>query len=112
MNPYIIIGTMLALAGAGAGGFRLGVDHVEAGQAREDAQIVRAVDAANIAAAKAIAGIKITNQKITQEVRHETSTQTVYRDCAHTPDGLRLVNQALYSLASGDSKLPPASAAK
>ena len=32
MNPYLIIATLLAVLSAGAGGFRLGVDHEKASQ--------------------------------------------------------------------------------
>jgi phosphoribosylaminoimidazole-succinocarboxamide synthase len=107
MNPYIIIGFLLALAGAGAGGFKLGDDHRTAAQAREQKHITEAVDAANNAAAQAIAKIKVVNKTIQNEVQREVQNNIVYRDCKHTPDGLRLLNEALTgSKPIGDSKLP------
>lgn len=117
MNPYLIIAALVAVLAAGAGGFTLGSDHEIAAQAREQKHIAEAVDAATQAAAQAIAKIKIVNQKITQEVRHETTTETVYRDgrCAHTDNGLRIVNQALdpsAAFAVGGGKLPKADGAK
>ena len=117
MNPYLIIAALCAVLTAGAGGFKLGADHEVAAQAREQEHIAEAVDAATNAAAEAISKIKVTNQRITQEVRHETSTETIYRDgrCNHTDKGLRLVNQALdpsTAFAVGSGKLPKADAAK
>ena len=34
MNPYLIIACLVAILGAGAGGFKLGADHEVASQAR------------------------------------------------------------------------------
>lgn len=108
MNPYLIIACLAAILAAGAGGFRLGVDHEVAAQAREDAHIAEAVDAANASAAQAIAKLKPTYTTIQGKVRHEVETNTVYRDCKLSPDGLLLANQALAGgteTASG-GKLP------
>jgi DNA-binding protein len=107
MNPYLIIAGLIAILAAGAGGFKLGSDHEVAAQAREQNHIAEAVDAANSVAAEAIAKIKVTNKTIQNEVRHETETNTVYRDCKLTPNGLLLANQALAGAkATGDSELP------
>ena len=107
MNPYLIIGFLLALAAAGAGGFRLGSDHEMAAKAREDKHITEAVEAANKASAEAIAKIKIVNKTIQNEVQREVQNNIVYRDCKHSPDGLRLLNEAITgSKPTGDSKLP------
>ena len=95
MNPYLIIAALLAVLAAGAGGFKLGADHEVAAQAREQNHIAEAVDAANATAAEAIAAIKPKYTIIQGKVIREISTQTVYRECLHSPDGLRLVNQAL-----------------
>lgn len=107
MNPWLIVACLLALMGAGAGGFKLGMDHVEAGQAREDKHIQEAVQAASTAAAQAIAKIKVVNTTIQNEVQREVQTNTVYRDCQHSDGGLQLVNKALAAPGpTGDSKLP------
>lgn len=113
MNPYLIIACLLAVLGAGAGGFKLGVDHEVASQAREDEHVAQAIDAANHTAAEAISKIRVVNTTIQNEVQHELQTSVVYRDCLHTPDGLRLINKALAAPgAPGDSKLPGADAPK
>jgi phosphoribosylaminoimidazole-succinocarboxamide synthase len=111
MNPYIIIACLVASIGAGAGGFKLGADHEVAAQAREQSHIAEAVDAANNASAQAIAKIKVINQTIQNEVQREVQNNIVYRDCKHSPDGMRLLNQALTGdKPTGDGKLPKADA--
>lgn len=112
MNPYLIIAALVAVLAAGAGGFRLGSDHEVAAQAREQNHIAEAVDAANAAAAEAIANIKVVNKTIQNEVQREVQNNIVYRDCKHSPDGLRLLNQAITGTKPADSgKLPEADAA-
>lgn len=107
MNPYLIIACLVAILGAGAGGFKLGADHEVASQARADAQVAKAVDAANTAAAEAISNIKVVNTTIQNEVQREIRTNTVYAECHNTAAGLRLSNDALSGSKSiGDSKLP------
>ena len=109
MNPYLIIAALVAVLAAGAGGFKLGADHEIAAQAREQNHIAEAVDAANTASAQAIAKIKVVNTTIQNEVQREVQNNIVYRDCKHTPDGLRLVNDALTGgKPAGDGKLPKA----
>ena len=99
MNPYAIIVTLAlgiaGVAGAGWGGFRLGVEHQKSAEADRDQAIREAVDLAGQRAAQAINKIRVVNTTIQNEVQHETRTHTVYIDCRHTPDGLRLVNAAL-----------------
>lgn len=114
MNPHLIIAALAAVLAAGAGGFKLGADHEVASQARAQEQLDKAIEAATAATAEAISKIKITNKTIQNEVRHETSTQTVYRDgtCNHTDDGMRLVNKALNptrAVAVSGGKLPDTS---
>lgn len=113
MNPWLIVAALVAVLGAGAGGFKLGADHELAAQAREDAHVKAAVEAANTAAATAIAGIKVKNTTIHQELQREIRTNTIYAECRHSPDGLRNVNEALApGRSAGDRKLPGANAAR
>ena len=107
MNPYLIIACLVAILGAGAGGFKLGADHEVASQSRADAQVAKAVEAANAAAAEAISNIKVVNTTIQNEVQREIRTNTVYAECHNTAAGLRLSNDALSGSKSiGNSKLP------
>jgi hypothetical protein len=113
MNPYIIIACLVAILGAGAGGFKLGADHEIAAKAREEKHITEAVDAANTAAAEAIAKIKVTNTLVQGEIQREIHTNTIYSDCKHSPSGLQLINEALTgSKPDSDSKLPKPNAVK
>jgi hypothetical protein len=110
MNPYIIIFVLVALGGAGAGGFKLGADYEVARQAKAEKHITEAVDAANAASAQAIAKLKPVYTTIQGKVIRETSINTIYSSCVHSPDGLRLVQQALNggAIAPDSGKLPKA----
>lgn len=113
MNPYLIIAALVAVLAAGAGGFKLGADHEVAAQAREDKHVAAAVEAANTASAKAIAGIKVKNTTIRQELEREIRTNTIYAECKHSPGGLQRVNEALgRPEPAGDRKLPGSQPAK
>lgn len=108
MNPYVILGALLALAAAGAGGFRLGYDVRDdaAEKAEVQAQRIAAqVRTANAAFAHdvarstttAIAGIRIENTVINQEIRHERETFTRVLenpDCAIPLSTVQLLNAA------------------
>jgi len=108
MNPYIIIFALVSLMGAGWGGFTLGVDHEKASQVDKQDSIADAVDAANNAWAEKVSSLKPTYTTIQNKVQHEIETNTVYRDCKLSPDGLLLANQALAGGAKpvSESKLP------
>lgn len=112
MNPYILLAMLAAILAAGAGGFKLGVDHEFASQAREDAHIAQAVDAANTASAQAISTLKPIYTTLQGKVTHEIETNVVYRDCKLSPDGLLLANQALNGGASSGGELPKVDAAR
>lgn len=90
-------------------GFKLGSEHEVAAQARANKQVEDAVDAANIAAAKAIAELKPRYTTIKQELQREIRTNTHYIDCRNTADGLRIINEALSATRpAGGLKLPSA----
>lgn len=117
MNLQLALGAaaLVAVLSAGYGGFRLGVDHEVAARTREDQHVAKAVEAANDAAALAISKIRVRHSQITNEVQREIIEKTVYRDCRHSPDGLRLVNQALSgggAIPAGGGKLPAADPAE
>lgn len=64
------------------------------------------------AAAAAIAKIEVTSEQIVQPLRTEIRTNTVYRDCRHSDDGLLRLNAAITGQPLGASKLPRADSAK
>lgn len=92
MNPWAVLLAAIVLFGAG---FKLGDDYRQAAEAREDKLIQKVSDASTKAAAKAIAGIKVNNTTIQQNLQREINEKPVYTDCRHSPDGLRAVNAAL-----------------
>lgn len=80
---------------------------------KHDAQLLREeqiVQKAQEGAAKEIAKIEVKNVTIKQKLEREIHEKPVYRDCKHTPDGLRLINDAL--TGSGDSELSKADRTK
>lgn len=117
MNPYAIIAALVlgiaGVAGAGWGGFRLGIDHQKSAEADREKAIREAADQAGQLAAQAINKIRVINTTIQQEIQRETRTERVYLDCRHTPDGLRLLNAALaggQAKSAGGGQLPASDA--
>lgn len=111
MNPYAIIAVLLAFAAAGAGGFRLGIDHQKAQEVEKRELVAEAVDAANNASAAVLASLRPKFTTIQNKVQHEVETHTIYTDCKLSPDGMLLANQALAGAKpASESKLPQADA--
>jgi multidrug efflux pump subunit AcrA (membrane-fusion protein) len=101
-----------SVTGAGWWAYNTGKDHEVAARAREDAAAMAAAQIAAAAAAEAISRIEVQRVEITQPMLREVREKTVYRECRHTPDGLRGVNAALTGHAepAGAGELPAASA--
>lgn len=110
INPWVILAVLLAILGAGAGGFRLGADHEVASQARADAQVKKVEEAVIAANATAIAQIRPRYTTIQGKLEKQIEQNTVYRDCKLDSVGLQLINEALLggAQAPGSSKLPEA----
>lgn len=112
MNPYALLVIGVAIAGSCGGAFlygrSVGADSVIAEQQRTQKAIQETRDLAQQGAAKAIADMEVKNVTITQPIRTEVRTRTVYAECKHTPDGLRALNNAVTGRSDtiGDSKLP------
>jgi hypothetical protein len=95
MLAAVAITALVSGGGAGWFAYEAGRNAELATQAREDrvAEVSRA--AAADAAASAIASIRVQNTTIRGEVRREISERVVYRDCVHSPDQLRRLNEAI-----------------
>jgi hypothetical protein len=99
---------VLALvAGVGAFGAGLYLKGRSDGRAIEQAtdqrerEIARmAADTAAAAAASAISTIKVQNRTVYSEVQREITERPVYRDCLHTEEQLRRINDALTGVQS------------
>lgn len=108
LTPWLVAGIFLAaIAGAGVG-YYAGIDHAQARDAREEQLLQQAVATASQEAGRAIAQIRVNHTTIKQELEREIHKQTVYLGCQHSPDGLRLVNEALSgAVRPGAGQLPP-----
>lgn len=95
MNPWFLLGIVLAIIGAAGGGFYYGSDYQKGKTAREEVLIQEVRETAQTAAASEIAKIKVVHQTIRQATETITHEVPVYRDCHNTPDGLHLINSAL-----------------
>lgn len=109
--PAKLAALLVALIAAVAGGYKLGMD-VKQGQwdaatlARKQGQ-----DEALQAAAREAVKIEVQSEKIIQPIRTEIRTNTVYRDCAHSPDSLRNLNALITGAEpAGGGVVPGASA--
>ncbi|MBS1188894.1 MAG: hypothetical protein H6R10_686 [Rhodocyclaceae bacterium] len=108
MNPYIIIAAILAAVGSYFWGRSDGAELADAAQLREERIAEKAREAAQQGAASEIAKLEIKNVTIKQRVERETREVPVYRNCRHSPDGLRAINAALTNGAEspGGGELP------
>lgn len=103
------------LGGTAFKSYEMGRDSVIADNAKTEALITKVRDDAKLGAADAIAKIEIKQVTIQGRLQKEIQTNTVYRDCVHSPDGMRSINDALTNTDSGPSsggQLPASSPAK
>jgi len=91
-----------SLWGAWSAAHQAGRDSVVAQQALEDRVAAEASAAAASAAAAAVAKLRPLHQTILSEVRHETTTVPVYRDCQHPAGQLQRINAAAGHAAARD----------
>lgn len=113
MSPYAALaGVLLLVATHGATAWWMygaGKEHEIAIQAREERAAQVAGDAAAKAAAKAISQIKVRNTTIQNEVQKVVTEVPVYRDCRHTDEAFRSINEALRGEARDDAGAKPSS---
>lgn len=108
MNPYLLLGGVGLAIAAFFYGMDVGNDRAIAKQKSTQDLVDQVYDKAQKGAASAIAEMEIKNVTITQPIRTEVRTNTVYRDCKHSPDGLRSLNTAITGRPEpvGGLKLP------
>ena len=99
MNPYILLGgvvaAILALSGAYLQGRSDGRDGCQAAQARDEHVAQVASIAAAASAAEAISKIEVKNATIRQTLEREVIEKPVYRDCRSGPDAVRVFNAGI-----------------
>lgn len=101
MNPYLLVGALLAVGGAFVLGMDIGDDRAVARQAKQEALIREVSLAGQVAAAAEIAKIEIQQTTIRQKVEREIIKEPVYVDCRHGDVALRLLNSALENERAG-----------
>lgn len=108
MNPWFLVGWAISLAGAFFYGTGVGQDREIAKQAAVEDSVRATREAAAQGVAGEIAKLKPQNTIIRGRVETIVRENTVYRDCRHTPDGLRVLNEALTGRAqpASDSAVP------
>ena len=91
-------------------GVRLGAAQERDRQETAQKAMKAGQDAALAAAASAIAKIEVKSAPIQELLVREIRTAPVYRDCAHTPDGLRHLNELITGEGSdpGSGGMPKA----
>ena len=101
MLNSIIIAVVLAASVASSlwytyeKGYSAGQDALVVEQKKNEDLINAAVQKAHEATIDAISNIRIVNKTIRQEVQREIQTNTIYRECKHSPEQLQRLNKAL-----------------
>jgi hypothetical protein len=105
---YKWVAILIALGACYAWGRHDGSALAEADVLRENALVERAFAASQAGAAAEIAKLEIKHVTLQQRIERETREVPVYRDCRHSPDGLRSLNDALENrtVAPDDRQLP------
>jgi hypothetical protein len=113
--PWMLLGSVIAVAGAYWYGTEVGYDQAIGEQARDVVVAQIAADAATLAVADGLSQLKVVNRTIHNEVQRDVIEKPVYRDvaCRHDPASLRRINAALTGVEAGPAgggELPAADA--
>lgn len=111
LNPWVILILLGALVSAGGVGYVKGKNDQKGIYAREVVKQKTLNEAIEAGIAKGVSQIKVTNTYIRGRLETITRENTVYLDCKHHPDALRLLNDIITgkaSVSSGESVVPAA----
>jgi len=109
LNPWVLLAIVGAIAASFFFGLKLGADHKEAEQARIEAAIKTASEAAEAAAARKIGEIKVVHETIQAKTKEIVREEVRYHDCVNVPAVERLLDDARANRPSepaGDSLVP------
>jgi hypothetical protein len=95
MNPYLLLAALLALGGAFAGGTWFGIDYQQKRYAEEELARKSGWADALESTAKELAKLKVVNQTRNITLEREIVEKRVYQDCKHSPESVRVLNDAL-----------------
>ena len=103
--PYVLLAALLAIVGAGVGGYVAGRSDGRTLEAAEHRKVEDAIAAAKAeltsTVADSIAKIEVKNVTIRQKAETVVRENPVYRDCQLDARGLQLVNEALTGQGPG-----------
>jgi hypothetical protein len=105
--PYQLIAGGLIVALAFLGGWKVNGWRMDAAQKKADEVEQRATQAATEAAVTAIEGIAVRYVPVKQAAEVITREIPVYRDCVHSPDGMRVLNEALTGAGLPEAAVVP-----
>jgi hypothetical protein len=105
LNPWVILGVLLAIAGAGGLGYYKGNAHARTAALAEAAKQMTLEEKIQTTIATEVSKIKVTNTTLKQTIQGKTVEVPVYRDCRHDPVVLGLLNDLL----TGKQTAKPAS---
>jgi hypothetical protein len=94
VNPWVLLGVVILLGAATAGGFKLGSDHQVAKQAETKELIAEAADAFDGRVADHVGKIKPIHKTIQNNIEGTVRENTYYRDCVNEPSVQRLLDDA------------------
>jgi hypothetical protein len=97
----------LIVALAFLGGWKVNGWRMDAAQKKADEVEQRATQAATEAAVTAIEGIAVRYVPVKQAAEVITREIPVYRDCVHSPDGMRVLNEALTGAGLPEAAVVP-----
>lgn len=104
MNPYVALAVIILWGTSVGGSFWYGTDVGKDSEKAKAAEVKQAIeDTREIArqgAASEIAKIKVRNTTIQGKLETITRDNIVYRDCQHTDDAFRLLNESITGKAS------------
>ncbi|WBS00214.1 hypothetical protein OU994_18000 [Pseudoduganella sp. SL102] len=118
MNPWLLLGAGALWVASAACTFWYGTTVGRDGEVARQAKLEKAItETRNLAmkgAADAIAKIVVRNTTVQGRVETIVRDNPVYRDCVHSPDQLRNINEAITGRAgsAGGGRLPGADAAE
>lgn len=85
VNPWVLVGLLLALAGAGAAGFRAGSKYEIAQQLEDKQLIAEAADAFDVRVGDHVSKIRPIHKTIQNNIEGTVRENTYYRDCVNEP---------------------------
>ncbi len=110
-NPWVIVGVLLMVVGAGGSGYLKGRLDAKNAYASARAKELTLEQKIQTTIAEEVSKIKVTNTVVRGKIETIVRENIVYRECVHHPDVLRMLNDVLAgkaSVPSGDHVVPAA----